>query len=69
MADNDQSLTLINVYRKLTDSSESQARLYDRTSTLKGNMMSIDPFIAELGQNNFRLYVYNPNYHLVFKTK
>lgn len=69
LADNDQSLTLINVYRKLTDSSESQARLYDRTSTLKGNMMSIDPFIAELGQNNFRLYVYNPNYHLVFKTK
>ena len=69
MADNDQSLTLINVYRKLTDSSESQARLYDRTSTLKGNMMSIDPFIAELGQNNFRLYVYNPDYHLVFKTK
>lgn len=69
LADNDQSLTLINVYRKLTDSSESQARLYDRTSTLKGNMMSIDPFIAELGQNNFRLYVYNPDYHLVFKTK
>ena len=31
--------------------------------------MSIDPFIAELGQNNFRLYVYNPDYHLVFKTK
>ena len=69
LADNDQSLTLINVYRKLTDSSESQARLYDRTSTLKGNMMRIDPFIAELGQNNFRLYVYNPDYHLVFKTK
>lgn len=69
LANLDENLTLVSVYRNLTNSSNTQSRLYDRTSTISGNLMSIDPFIAELGQTNFQLYVYNPDYHLVFRTK
>lgn len=62
-------LTLVTTYRNLTNSANGESRLYDRTSTLEGILMKIDPFISELGQPELTLYVYNLEEELVFKTR
>ncbi|KAF1303640.1 MULTISPECIES: HAMP domain-containing sensor histidine kinase [Enterococcus] len=68
LANADSELTLLNTYRNLTNNSSDESSLYDRTSTVEGNLMKIDPFISELGQDALSLYVYNLEEKLVFKT-
>lgn len=69
LANANSQLSLVNTYRNLTNSSNSENPMYDRTSTLEGMLMQIDPFISELGQPELTLYVYNLNEELVFKTR
>lgn len=68
LANSNKELTMVNTYRNLTDASREESSLYDRTSSVEGNMMKIDSFISELGQEALSLYVYNTKEELVFKT-
>lgn len=69
LANANSQLSLVNTYRNLTNSANGENRLYDRTSTLEGILMNIDPFISELGQPELTLYVYNLSEELIFKTR
>ncbi len=69
LANSNAELSLVMTYRNLTKSTSGESRLYDRTSTLEGILMKIDPFISELGQPELTLYVYNLEKALVFKTR
>lgn len=62
-------LTLVSTYRNLTNSANADNPMYDRTSTLEGILMKVDPFISKLGQPELTLYAYNLNEELVFKTR
>jgi len=68
LANSDQELTLVRTYRNLTKNDAGTTSIYDRTSTIDGNLMKIDSFISELGQAPLSLFVYNLNEDLVFKT-
>ncbi len=50
LANSDQELTLVRTYRNLTKNDAGTTSIYDRTSTIDGNLMKIDSFISELGQ-------------------
>ncbi|MGX7197611.1 HAMP domain-containing sensor histidine kinase [Enterococcus olivae] len=69
LANSTNELSLVSTYRNLTNSTRGGSRLYDRTSTLEGILMKIDPFISELGRSEMTLYVYNLEEKLVFKTR
>ena len=68
LANSDQELTLVRTYRNLTKNDSGDTSIYDRTSTIDGNLMKIDSFISELGQSPLSLFVYNLNQELIFKT-
>ncbi|MEO1770914.1 MULTISPECIES: HAMP domain-containing sensor histidine kinase [Enterococcus] len=69
LANSDEELTLVNTYRTLTESSNLDNALYDRNMTLEGNMLRIDSFVAELGQPQLSLDIYNLDKKLIFKTQ
>ncbi len=69
LANSDEELTLVNTYRTLTESSNLDNALYDRNMTLEGNMLRIDSFVAELGQPQLSLDIYNLDEKLIFKTQ
>ncbi|MBO1307348.1 HAMP domain-containing histidine kinase [Enterococcus sp. 669A] len=69
LANSDEELTLVNTYRTLTESSNLDNALYDRNMTLEGNMLRIDSFVAELGQTQLSLDIYNLDEKLIFKTQ
>lgn len=69
LAGSNRELNLVESYRSLTTSSKGESSVYDRTSTIEGILMDIDPFISDLGQPETSIYVYNLEKNLVFKTK
>lgn len=71
LANSEEELTLVRTYRNLTltYNETGETSIYDRTSTLDGNLMMIDDFISELGQSSLGVFVYNLNEKLVFKTR
>lgn len=69
LANSNRELNLVESYRTLTNSSNGENSIYDRTSTIEGILMDIDPFISDLGQPEMRMYIYNLQKDLVFKTK
>ncbi|MGX7329812.1 HAMP domain-containing sensor histidine kinase [Enterococcus bulliens] len=69
LANADRTLNLVETYRNLTNSNNGENSIYDRTSTIEGILMDIDPFISDLGQPEVSLYVYNLDEELVFKTQ
>lgn len=69
LANADEELTLVNTYRTLTNSTSRDSTLYDQNMTLEGNVMKIDSFVAELGQSQLALSIYNLDKKLVFKTQ
>ncbi|GCF95761.1 two-component sensor histidine kinase [Enterococcus florum] len=64
-----QELTLVNVYRALTESDDAENTLYDENMTLEGNMLRTDSFIADLGQPQLSLGIYDLDKKLIFKTQ
>lgn len=69
LANANRTLNLVETYRNLTNSNNGENSIYDRTSTIEGILMDIDPFISDLGQPAVSLYVYNLDEELVFKTQ
>ena len=67
LANSDEELTLVNTYRNLTNSRDRDGSVND-TSIIEGNLMKIDSFISELGQESMDLYVYDLDEKLIFKT-
>ena len=67
LANSDEELTLVNTYRNLTNSRDQDGSVND-TSIIEGNLMKIDSFISELGQESMDLYVYDLDEKLIFKT-
>ncbi len=68
LVNSNRELNLVESYRTLTNSSNGQNSVYDRTSTIEGILMDIDPFISDLGQPEMNMYIYNLQKDLVFKT-
>ena len=69
LSNSNEELTLVNTYRTLTDSTNRDNALYDRNMTLEGNMMRIDSFIAQIGQPQLSLDIYNLDKKLIYKTQ
>ncbi len=67
LANANEELTLVNTYRNLTNSRDRDGSVND-TSIIEGNLMKIDSFISELGQESMDLYVYDLDEKLIFKT-
>ncbi|MFV0558040.1 MAG: ATP-binding protein [Enterococcus sp.] len=68
LANADEELTIMSTYQNLTTSDQRETDLAEKTTTLDGNLLQIDPFISELGQDSLSLYVYNLEETLIFKT-
>ncbi|KAF1297444.1 two-component sensor histidine kinase [Enterococcus sp. JM4C] len=69
LANSEKELTITDTYKNLSNSIFSDGQQFEKTTTIEGTLMQIDPFISELGQEGLSLYVYNLDKELVFETQ
>lgn len=64
-----EELTLVRTYLALTNNTNDETSINSHTSSVDGNLMKIDTFISELGQESLNLFVYNLDKKMIFKTR
>ncbi|MFV0559504.1 MAG: ATP-binding protein [Enterococcus sp.] len=67
LANSDEELTTTNTYRNLSNITKDEEDEMNKTFVVEGNKLTIDSFVAEIGQPYLNLYIYDLDEKLVFK--